>query len=131
LNLPPRDHASLSRELVGLQVDVLLAAGTPAIHAAKSATGSIPILMVGSLDPLRAGFVQSLARPGGNITGLSSDVTAETWRKRLQLLIEAVPSTSRVALLWSRQTQKTSDFILEEVRDAASKLKVMNRNNRG
>ncbi len=114
----------LAAELVGLHVDVLLAAGTPGIRAAKNATVSIPILMAGTLDPVRAGFVQSLARPGGNITGLSADVTAETWRKRLQLIIEAVPSTSRVALLWSEQTQKTSGFILQEVRDAASKLKV-------
>jgi ABC-type uncharacterized transport system substrate-binding protein len=82
----------LAAELVGLHANVLLTAGTPAIHAAKSATVSIPILMVGHSIPLRAGFVQSLARPEGNITGLSTDVTAETWRKRLQPIIKAVPT---------------------------------------
>ncbi len=89
----------LAAELIRLNVDVIVAAGSTATGAAKNATVTTPIVMVGSGDPVRLGFVANLGRPGGNITGLSSDVTAETWSKRLQLLTEVAPRASRVALL--------------------------------
>jgi ABC-type uncharacterized transport system substrate-binding protein len=95
---------SLVGELVQLKVDVLVLGPQPAIRAAKQATKTIPIVMVTSQDPVVAGFVDSLARPGGNITGLTR-LTRELSGKRLELLKEAVPGISRVgALVSARQT---------------------------
>jgi putative ABC transport system substrate-binding protein len=90
-----RDFAS---ELVQLRVDVLVAWDSGAIAAAKEATDTIPIVMTVSGDPVRAGFVASLARPGGNITGLSN-ISPQLAGKRLELLIEAVRGVTRVAIL--------------------------------
>lgn len=89
---------ALAAELVALNVEVILAGGNPAVDAARRATQTIPIVMVSS-DPVRAGFVQSLSRSGGNLTGLSIDAGLEVWGKRLQLLKEAAPQVSRVAVL--------------------------------
>jgi putative ABC transport system substrate-binding protein len=89
----------LARELVNLKVDVIVAVATPAVEAAKNATNAIPIVMSGG-DPVRSGFAASLARPGGNITGLSN-LTSELAGKRLELLKEIVPRLSRVAVLWT------------------------------
>jgi putative tryptophan/tyrosine transport system substrate-binding protein len=86
-------------ELVGLPADVIVATGPPAIDAARRATDRIPIIMANSDDPVGSGFVASLARPGGNITGLSSFL-AELSAKRLELLLTAFPGVSRVALIW-------------------------------
>jgi len=86
----------LSAELVRLKVDVIVAAGNVEIRAAKQATTTIPIVMVNALDPVGQGFIASLARPGGNITGLSLDPGPEIAGKRLELLKEAVPKLSRV-----------------------------------
>ena len=88
----------LAAELVGSQVDIIVAGGTPAIRAAKNATSVIPIVMANSSDPIADGFVASLAHPGGNITGLSS-VSKELSGKRLELIKETLPKTSRVAVL--------------------------------
>ena len=85
-------------ELVRLKVDVLLTAGTPGALAAKQATQTIPIVMAVSGDAVGTGLVQSLARPGGNITGLTR-MTRDLDGKRLELLKEVVPSLSRVAIL--------------------------------
>jgi len=90
----------LAAELVGLKVDVIVTRNTPATLAAKKATTTIPIIMVGPGDPVRLGLVDSLARPGGNITGLSLLAT-ELTGKRLELLKEAFPKISRVAVLWN------------------------------
>jgi putative tryptophan/tyrosine transport system substrate-binding protein len=92
----------LAAELVRLKVDLLVGAGTPAIMAASHATAGtpIPIVMAFSGDPVQAGLVASLARPGGNITGLSSLAT-ELTGKRLELLKEVVPKLSRVAVLFN------------------------------
>jgi putative tryptophan/tyrosine transport system substrate-binding protein len=86
---------------VRLKVDIIVvASGDPWIRAAKNATRTIPIVMVGvGSDPVRAGFVESLARPGGNVTGLTA-LTTELGGKRLELLKEAVPKLSRVAVLY-------------------------------
>src|SRR5216683_5842602 len=88
----------LAAELAGLKVDILVVAGTPAAHAAKKATRVIPIVMTNAADPVGTGLVASLARPGGNVTGLS-DFNAGVVAKRLELLKEVVPSASRVAVL--------------------------------
>jgi ABC-type uncharacterized transport system substrate-binding protein len=81
-------------------VDVIVAGQDPAIAAAKRQTRSIPIVMVGASDPVGTGFVASLARPGGNITGTSM-MSPELSAKRLELLREAVPQLSRVAVMWN------------------------------
>jgi len=88
----------LATELVRLKVDVILTRGTPAVMAAKNATGTIPVVMAASGDPLLSGVVASLARPGGNVTGLSA-IVVEVTGKRLQLLREVVPGVSRIASL--------------------------------
>jgi ABC-type uncharacterized transport system substrate-binding protein len=88
----------VAAELVRLNVDVILASGTPPVPAAKSATNAIPIVFVASIDPVATGIVASLARPGGNVTGLAG-IHADLMGKRLELLREAVPRLSRVAVL--------------------------------
>ena len=93
---------NLADELVRLKVDVLLTAGTPEALALKNATRTIPIVFHSVTDPVAAGLVESLARPGGNITGLS-DIAAVLTGKRLELLKEAIPKLSRVAVLWNPQ----------------------------
>jgi ABC-type uncharacterized transport system substrate-binding protein len=90
---------SLAAELVGLKVDVIVSSSTPSVLAVKKATSTIPIVFVSISDPVASGLVASLARPGGNITGLSI-VAVELSGKRLELLKEAVPSVTRVAFLW-------------------------------
>jgi putative tryptophan/tyrosine transport system substrate-binding protein len=86
-------------ELVQLKVSVLLAVGTPAAFAAKRATATIPIVMLAA-DPVGSGLVASLGRPGGNVTGLTIEASLELAAKRLELLKDAAPKTSRVGLLW-------------------------------
>jgi putative tryptophan/tyrosine transport system substrate-binding protein len=90
---------ALADELVQRRVDVILAVNTSAVQAAKKATTTIPIVMTRVADPVRTGLVSSIARPGGNITGVSFMIE-ELAVKRLQLLKEIIPSISRVALLW-------------------------------
>lgn len=90
----------LARELVGLRVDVLVGVVTEASRAARNATSTIPIVMVGVGDPVGAKLVDSLARPGGNVTGNSSS-SAETAGKSLELLREVAPGMRRVAVLWN------------------------------
>jgi putative tryptophan/tyrosine transport system substrate-binding protein len=88
----------LASEFVRLQVDVIVVTSTPAAKAAKQATGTIPIVMVNVGDPVGSGLIASLARPGGNVTGLSSQ--SEYGGKALQLLYEVAPGASRIAVLW-------------------------------
>jgi len=96
----PERLAELAAELVRLNVDVILAAGTLGPLAAKQATSTIPIVMAASGDPLGAGLVASLARPGGNVTGMSL-MAPDLGGKRLELLKELLPRVSRVAVLWN------------------------------
>jgi putative ABC transport system substrate-binding protein len=91
----------LAAELVRLNVDVIVTGANPAIAAVKQATATIPVVMAVSRDPVGSGFIASLARPGGNITGLTNDPTPEIQSKSLELLKEAVPRASRLALLWN------------------------------
>src|SRR5262249_48323213 len=100
----------LAAELVRLKVDVIVAAGPPAATPARAVTTTIPIVLAFSEDPVAIGLVQSLARPGGNVTGLSS-MSVELAGKQLQLLKEAVPRVSRVAVFWdSTLPEKVLEF---------------------
>jgi ABC-type uncharacterized transport system substrate-binding protein len=99
----PDRFPALAAELVGLKVDIIVVGGgNRIVPAAKNATKTIPIVMTGpGLDPVEAGFVESLARPGGNVTGLTN-LGMELGGKRLELLKEAVPKVARVAVLYDR-----------------------------
>src|SRR6266436_4437515 len=113
---------SLVTELVQLKVDVIVAGPLPAIRAAKQATKTIPIVMVTTQDPVATGLVDSLARPGGNITGLTR-LTRELSGKRLELLKEVVPKISRVGVLGD--TSSPSRAIgLNDYETAAHALKI-------
>jgi putative ABC transport system substrate-binding protein len=93
-------YPHLAAELVRLKVDLIVTRGTPAALAAKNATGSIPVIMTSSGDPVGQGVVASLARPGGNVTGLTAIVT-ELYAKRVELLRELVPKAARIAALFN------------------------------
>jgi ABC-type uncharacterized transport system substrate-binding protein len=112
----------LAAELVSLKVDVIVASGTPGPLAAKSATKTIPIVMASAGDPVRTGLVASLARPGGNVTGLST-LTPDLGRKRLQLVKELLPGVSRVAVLWNAANPYTV-LLVREIEAAARTLRV-------
>jgi putative ABC transport system substrate-binding protein len=112
----------LAAELVRLSVDLILTTGDGPTLAAKKATTIIPIVMTTSSDPVAQGFVASLARPGGNVTGLSS-LAADLNTKRLEILKDAIPKLARVALLQSPGSV-TSDLQLKELRPAAVALKL-------
>jgi putative ABC transport system substrate-binding protein len=103
---------ALVAELVRLNVDVIVAAGSGDIRAAKEATAAIPIVMVQGGDAVESGFVASLARPGGNITGLST-LRPELGGKRLELLKEIVPRLSRVAVFVSSTSQDYAQALKE------------------
>jgi putative ABC transport system substrate-binding protein len=96
--------AALADELVRLKIDVLLTNGTPEARAAKNATRTLPIIFFAVTDPVAAELVDSLARPGGNITGFMT-MGAVLAGKRLELLKETIPKLSRVAVLWDPQVQ--------------------------
>ena len=93
---------ALADELVRLKVDVLLVSSPPPVLAAKNATRTIPIVFYNVADPVALGLVNSLARPGGNITGFTI-ITEVLAGKRLELLKETIPNLSRVAVLWNPQ----------------------------
>jgi putative tryptophan/tyrosine transport system substrate-binding protein len=114
--------SELAAELVGLKVDVIVSAGPPPTRAAKEATATIPIVMAMDTDPVGMGFVTSLARPGGNITGLST-LLPEIGGKRLELLKEIIPKLSRVAVLGT-STSPTYAPAMREIELAAKPLKV-------
>jgi putative ABC transport system substrate-binding protein len=94
----PERLPTLASELVKLPVDVIIVGATSSARAARHATGTIPIVMITNPDPVGAGLVQSLARPGGNVTGMSL-MTPELSAKQLELLKEAIPAMSRVGVL--------------------------------
>jgi putative ABC transport system substrate-binding protein len=113
----------LAAELVRLKVDLIVTSGGPTPLAAKKATSTIPIVMTNSVDPVGAGLVPSLARPGGNITG-NSGLSPELITKMLEILKDAVPRLSRVGLLRSPRKTVEVDIQLGELRSAAVALKV-------
>src|SRR5262245_59351023 len=110
----PDRFPELAAELVRLKVDIIVVAGNAPIRAAKNATKTIPIVMAGGSDPVDAGLVESLARPGGNVTGLTS-LDRELGGKRLELLKEAVPKVARVAVLYdpanARQVREAKEVL--------------------
>ena len=107
---------ALAAELVRLGVDVIVTVANPSIVAATTATTTVPIVMIGGVDPVSTGLVASLARPGGNVTGLTPDAGSEILGKRFELLKEILPNLSRVGILFnpdvafnrSRQTSMTA-----------------------
>jgi len=118
----PERLPDLAAELVRLKVDVIVTAGEPAVRPAQQATKTIPIVMAASSDPIGSGLVASLARPGGNTTGLSA-MTRELNLKRLELFKTAVPGLTRVAVLrYSGYEPHTSSF--KELETAAPVLGV-------
>jgi putative ABC transport system substrate-binding protein len=121
----PERLPALAAELVALMVDVIVASGKPHALAAKQATRTIPIVFVVGFDPVVDGLVTSLARPGGNATGLSS-LGSELVTKRLELLTQAVPGVSRVAGLWQPGAlgERMEKDMLKEAEVAARALGV-------
>jgi len=112
----------LAAELVRLRVDVIVTGSNPFVAAAHRATLTIPIVFVASADPVGAGFVASLAKPGGNITGLTSDASPELFAKNLGLLTEIVPNLTRVGVL--RQADRAAGGLVE-LHTAARRLNVV------
>jgi putative ABC transport system substrate-binding protein len=118
----PERLPALAAELVQLPVDVIVAQSTGAAQAAKHTTTTVPIVMVVDADPVATGLVASLARPGGNLTGLTTVATG-LGGKRLELLKEAVPSLSRVAVLWNAGSDAMT-LIFREIQTVAPALGV-------
>ena len=112
----------LVAELIRLNCDVIVTSGTEAAQAAKNGTKTIPVVMGSSQDAVRLGIVDSLARPGGNITGMTG-IGAEIFGKRLELLKETVPKLARVAFIWT-PTQLSADENLKETETVARFLRV-------
>jgi putative tryptophan/tyrosine transport system substrate-binding protein len=115
--------AEFAADLARLKVDLIVGAGGPAASAAKKATTTVPIVMVGVGDPVGQGLVASLARPGGNVTGLSS-LSLGLNTKRLEILKDAVPKLARVGLLWLSGGGIGQDLQMKELRAAAVALKL-------
>ncbi len=114
---------TLAAELVALKVDVVLVGGTIAAIAAKQATSTIPIVFVSAIDPVTDGLVTSLARPGGNVTGLST-LAPELLGKRLEYLKQVVPGVGQVAVLWQPggMSERTEMDLRKEAEIAARVL---------
>ena len=116
---------ALVAELIQLKVDVIVSATIRGIRAAKQATKTIPIIMITTADPVAAGLVEGLARPGGNVTGLTR-LTRDLSGKRLELLQESVPKVSRVGILWDASGQATdSGFKSYEAAARAWKIQIL------
>ena len=120
-NIRERQNA-LAEELVRLKVDIIVTAGSGPTRAAKAATSTIPIVMASDDDPVGSGMVASLARPGGNVTGLSQ-LSPELSGKRLEILKEVLPKLSRVAVFWT-STGGDSTQLMKEIEPAAAALGV-------
>jgi putative ABC transport system substrate-binding protein len=116
----PERLPQLTTELVNSKVDLIVAPSTPAIRAARLATTTIPIVMLSASDPVISDFIDSLARPGGNITGVTGNVPALSG-KLLGVLLDAVPKITRVGVLWYPATTRVP---LPEMEKVAGALKV-------
>jgi putative ABC transport system substrate-binding protein len=112
--------AGIAAELVSLGPDVIVAGPNTTVQAVMEASSTVPIVMTYSAEPVASGLIASLARPGGNITGLTSDVTPETYGLRLQLLQEINSKASRVAVLWNPNA--IGSKALRATEDAAKEL---------
>jgi putative ABC transport system substrate-binding protein len=115
---------ALANELVKLNVDVIVASPTPSALAARNATRTIPIVAMSLTEPVAVGLVASLARPGGNVTGLTYGVDTEIFGKQLQLLKEAIPNIRRVAVLANPSGSPAYPLMMETVKNAARSLDV-------
>ena len=113
----------LAADLVRLKVDLIVVTSPPPALAAKKATSTIPIVMTNAADPVGLGLIASLARPGGNVTGLAS-LSPELGTKRLEILKDAIPKLLRVGLLWLSGGGMGQDLQLKELRPAALELKL-------
>ena len=107
-------YPDLARQIVSRNPDLIVAIGSFLVLDVKAATTAIPIVGIFA-DPIKYGIVSSLARPGGNITGLSVDVGADQWLKRIQLLKEAVPQISRLAFLSTRNAREQFSALMREI----------------
>jgi putative ABC transport system substrate-binding protein len=119
-NGQPQQLVAVAKELVSLPVDIIATSGTVATRAAQQATTTVPIVMIAIGDPIRAGLVPSLARPGGNTTG-NTILGAEMSAKRVQLLKQFIPGVSRVAFLWNANNNSHLAY-LDEWRAVAPTL---------
>jgi putative ABC transport system substrate-binding protein len=119
----PERLPELAADLARLKVDLIVVSGTPPAVAAKNATTAIPIVMINTPDPVGLGLVASLARPGGNVTGLAA-LAPELNTKRLEILKDAVPKLARVGLLLRPVVNVGQDLQLKELRLAALALKL-------
>ena len=99
-------------ELVRRRVDILLASGTPSVLPARDAAGQIPVVFVATFDPVATGLVASLARPGGNITGMTS-ISGDVIAKRLQLVTELIPNAARIAILVRGASPTAAQYVRE------------------
>jgi putative ABC transport system substrate-binding protein len=108
---------------VQLKVDVLIITSSPGVRAAKQATKTIPVVILTQADPVAAGLIDSLARPGGNLTGVSS-LSRDLSGKRLELLKEVVPKLSRVGVLWDTADPTSASIGFKEYEAAALALKI-------
>jgi putative ABC transport system substrate-binding protein len=111
---------ALAAELVRQNVDVIVASSPPAVRAAKDATRTIPIIMITADDPVRSGYVASLARPGGNITGVTF-LAVDLFAKQMELLTQLIPELRQVAFLWDPAMPTTAQDLMD-VRTAARVL---------
>ena len=111
----------LAADLVRLKVDLIVTFGGPTPLAAKNATSTIPIVMTSSVDPVAEGLIASLARPGGNVTGLST-LAPELNTKRLEILKDALPNLSRVGILLGASGSSITDLFVKELSPAATAL---------
>jgi len=111
-----------AEELVRLKVDVIAASPTPAALAARNATRTIPIVGMSLTEPVAVGLVASLARPGGNVTGVTYGVDTDIFGKQLGLLKEAIPKVRRVAVLWNPGNSPAQPLIMSSVKAAAQSL---------
>jgi putative tryptophan/tyrosine transport system substrate-binding protein len=112
-------YAALAREIVSRSPDVIVTGTNPVVTTFKATTSTIPIVAF-MLDPLKAGLVTSLSRPGGNLTGITLDPGIEIWGKRLEMLKEAIPSTAKAVILGMREGWEGSSG--QALRDAGSRL---------
>jgi putative ABC transport system substrate-binding protein len=114
--------AETAVQLARSQPDIIVAAGTPSVFPARDAAGLLPVVFVATLDPVGAGLVPSLARPGGNVTGLTT-ISGDLIAKRLELVKEFFPNFTKIAIL-VRETSPTAPHYIQESRAAAEKLKL-------
>lgn len=111
-------YPHMVRELIRRRVDVIVAPSADAALAAQQATATIPIVMVWALEPIRLGLIRSYARPGGNVTGLTTEAGYTIVEKYVDLLVQALPGLKRVAVLWNATSRVQRD-VLGDMHDAA------------